>query len=398
MTRQVGLWQGAFMRPRNETVVFAGGGSGGHVFPNIAILERLRESALAVAPLFLLSERPLDRRLAEHDELPFHTLPVRPLTSRPWHWPRFYLGWVRSVSQCRRLFKRLHVTCVVATGGFVSGPAMAAARRVGVPSALVNLDAVPGRANRYAADLATTVFSVYPTPQLPQAFVIGMPLRRSVLGHGDARAARRALGLDPTRETLLVTGASQGASSFNRLMIEMTGRPEVRQMFRGGAGKPPWQVFHLAGVQDIAALNAAYHAAGVPARVDPFCHEMGLAWSAASIAVSRAGAGSVAEVWANATPTIFLPYPFHRDQHQRLNAAALTDAGAALMFQDQVDPEANARALAPRLLELMASPPQRQAMADKLRATRPPDGAAAVADWILQRRGGVASRQRTAPI
>jgi UDP-N-acetylglucosamine--N-acetylmuramyl-(pentapeptide) pyrophosphoryl-undecaprenol N-acetylglucosamine transferase len=380
-----------------NTIVLAGGGSGGHVFPNIAILERLRERDATVRPMFLLSQRPLDRRLAEHDELPFHALPVRPFSVRPWDWPGFYWAYRRSVSRCRRLFKRLQVTCVVATGGFVSGPAMAAARRAGIPAALVNLDAAPGRANRFAAGLATTIFSVYPTPLLPQARAIGMPLRRSVLGREDPPAARRALGLDPARPTLLITGASQGAASLNSLMIELVAHPEIRLALGGTAGEHPWQIFHLAGSHDLAALTTAYRAANVPARIEPFCHEMGLACSAASIAITRAGAGSVGEVWANATPAIFLPYPFHRDQHQRLNAAPLTDAGAAILLQDQADPVANARTIAPRLLELMTNPAHRRQMQDKMRATRPPDGAAAIADWIIRGRR-VPSQPRTASI
>jgi UDP-N-acetylglucosamine--N-acetylmuramyl-(pentapeptide) pyrophosphoryl-undecaprenol N-acetylglucosamine transferase len=109
---------------------------------------------------------------------------------------------------------------------------------------------------------------------------------------------------------------------------------------------------------------------------------MGLAWASASIAVSRAGAGSVAEAAANAVPTIFFPYPYHKDRHQKFNALPLTAPGAALLMTDLIDPPSNARQLAPRLIHLMANTTRRYQMADLLRKLQPPDGAAAIANWI----------------
>jgi UDP-N-acetylglucosamine--N-acetylmuramyl-(pentapeptide) pyrophosphoryl-undecaprenol N-acetylglucosamine transferase len=145
-------------------------------------------------------------------------------------------------------------------------------------------------------------------------------------------------------------------------------------------------VLHLCGHTPGAAeeLKAAYAKAEIPARVETFCNEMGLAWSAATIAISRSGAGSVAEAWANATPTIFLPYPYHKDQHQRLNALPLSEAGAALLMSDQIDPRVNAKQITGPLLALMTNAQRRIHMAELMRQKMPPDGADVVAQWLMR--------------
>jgi UDP-N-acetylglucosamine--N-acetylmuramyl-(pentapeptide) pyrophosphoryl-undecaprenol N-acetylglucosamine transferase len=141
------------------TVLLAGGGTGGHVYPNIGIAERLEQLGVAARPHFLISERPGDARIVERHGGPATTIPVQPLPRRPWHVPRFVTSWRRSVRQVRDLLQSAQVAAVVTTGGFVSGPAVVAARRAGVPTALVNLDAVPGIANRYLARFADDIFT-----------------------------------------------------------------------------------------------------------------------------------------------------------------------------------------------------------------------------------------------
>lgn len=360
------------------TILFAGGGTGGHIFPSLAIAERLAEKKARSRPHFLVSNRPLDAQLLTKAGIPFTALPARPMSARPWHWPGFLRAWRSSVAQVHKLIDELNVGAVVTMGGFVSAPAVAAARKCQKPVLLVNLDAVPGRANRLMARRADEIFTVYPFAHWPQAQTIGLPLRRSAVGPADKAEARRQLGLDPEREMLLVTGASQGAQSINRLMIELVSHAQPRKALR------PWQVLHLSGQSDVEELKQAYAKAEIPARVETFCHAMGLAWSAATIAISRSGAGSVAEVWANAVPTIFLPYPYHKDQHQRLNAAPLAESGAAMLFADLIDPMANTRQLTGPLLALMGNAQQRYHMAESMRLRHPADGAEAIAQWLLR--------------
>jgi UDP-N-acetylglucosamine--N-acetylmuramyl-(pentapeptide) pyrophosphoryl-undecaprenol N-acetylglucosamine transferase len=153
--------------------------------------------------------------------------------------------------------------------------------------------------------------------------------------------------------------------------------PDVREQLAR------WQLLHLTGSdRPVELLSQAYAHANVPALVLPFCDRMGLAWAAASLAVSRAGAGSVAEAWANGVPTVFFPYPHHRDQHQKHNAHPVIKIGGGVLLEDCVDPRRNAAALARPLAALMGDAAKCQSMRDVLHQTWPGDGAAAVADWL----------------
>ncbi len=359
------------------TIVFAGGGTGGHIFPNMAILDRLREKHVPVKPHFLVSTRPLDRQILHKHKLEFTEVPAKPFG---WQ-PRKLIAFMQAFKRSRELvgyeLERLDAAAVVATGGFVSGPAVAAAADRDLPVALVNLDAIPGKANRQMASKATAVFSVYSTQMLKRAQTIGLPLRRSAIANLPKAKARYQLGLRPDLDTILVTAGSQGASTINEMMMELTTRTEARKALS------QWQVLHLSGVDDQQDVTEAYRRAGIRARVEAFLTGMGLAWAAATVAVSRAGAGSVAEAWANAVPTIFFPYPYHKDAHQRYNAEPLVNAGAALMLKDEIDPVENANQVTGPLTSLMRNDVQRALMTSALRETRPPDGAETLADWLM---------------
>ncbi len=359
------------------TVLFAGGGTGGHILPNVAIAERLFGEDPKLNAHYLLSSRAIDENVAARYGLDFTPSSSRPWSGRPWHWPAFAVGLMDGTAEVGELIGLLNVKAVIATGGFVSGPALLAARRYGVSVATVNLDAVPGRANRHLARQADKVFTVYPHASLPGAEPIGMPLRRAAVGPKDHMQARQSLDLDPSRHTLFVTGGSQGASSLNNAVIELLARPTVREALVG------WQVLHLAGTEKLEDVREAYDALGVDATVVGFLDRMGLAWRAATVAISRAGAGSVAEAWTNGTPTAFLPYPHHKDEHQRHNTEPLLNLDAARLVKDRVDARATANALEKPLIELACDMWLRRTIRQTLAANQPADGADAVSAWAM---------------
>ena len=264
-------------------------------------------------------------------------------------------------------------------GGFVSGPAVVAAEEIGVPVALVNLDAVPGKANRKLARKASQVFSAYRTQSLRAATPIGLPLRRAAVGDKGKAEARLALGIDANRPTLVVIGGSQGAQSMNRMMIKLSHKARFVEAMRG------WQILHVCGPGNEEEMLQGYEGCDINVSVMGFCDRVGLAWSAATIAISRAGAGSVAEAWSNATPTIFLPYPYHRDQHQRLNAMPLCNIGGALLMEDQIDPALNSREIIGVLRGLTENPGRCEAMVKTMHSSHPADGADAIAQWVADR-------------
>jgi UDP-N-acetylglucosamine--N-acetylmuramyl-(pentapeptide) pyrophosphoryl-undecaprenol N-acetylglucosamine transferase len=369
-------------------VIFAGGGTGGHLYPAIAISEQLGDRSDSVDSHFVCSTRPLDAKLLSEEGVPFTPVAARPFALRPLQLAQFVRSWPAVVRECRNVIEQLRErgpVAVVAMGGFVSAPAAAAARKARVPLVLVNLDATPGKANRWVAKRSQAVFTA--AEPLGRAFGhwqrVRPIVRWAAIADGDRAFCRRELGLDSDKPLLLVTGASQGARSINALMVRMLQTHPSRLM--------GWQAIHQCGPATLGgggefnekAIVAAYEKAGVPAIVRPLFREMGRVWGAADVAVSRCGAGSVAEAWANRVPSVFLPYPYHNDQHQRLNAIPLEKAGGAVIVKDHVDAAANESDAGAILLELLAEPEKRESMRERLRELGPPDGAGEVARSIL---------------
>jgi UDP-N-acetylglucosamine--N-acetylmuramyl-(pentapeptide) pyrophosphoryl-undecaprenol N-acetylglucosamine transferase len=366
-----------------RSILLAGGGTGGHIYPNVAIAEALAELAPEVTPRFLVSARESDAAIMDKLGYAYHRSPVQPLPSlrKPWQAIGFLTAWRRAVREVRATFVEHDIAMVIATGGFVSGPGIVGATRAGLPHALVNLDAVPGKANRRLVKLCPDVFTAYAHPLLPGATTIGLPMRAASRFDGTPREAKLALdmGLDPDRPLLFVTGATHGAESIVRLMEAWVGAVD------SVAALDRWQVLHQCGTLDPDALAKVYADAHVTARVVDYLNGMGAAWRAADLAIARAGAGTVAEAWANGTATVFLPNPYHHDQHQRHNAQPMVDAGGAIMLTDHVQPATNLAEVVPAIAALLEDDVRREAMRQTAESTRPPDGARTVAEWIVDR-------------
>lgn len=373
-----------------RTFVFAGGGTGGHIFPALAIAEQILARNPEAECLFLCSRRPLDAQILGEHRLaggPIHFTPIdaNPVSLRPAGLYRFITHWGVGLRTCRRILRDLKASeravTLVAMGGFVAAPAAQAARVERVPVLLVNLDAVPGRANRWIAGRAQHIVTAMSlAPQYAKGRenwrVVPPIVRDAARVVMTPQEARSKLGLNPELPVLLVTGASQGATSLNDLMRHMV------ETDRGSLGQ--WQVLHQTGKKADAPVREAYRAAGIPAVVVEFTPEIGLFWRAADVAVSRAGAGSVAEAWANGVPTLFLPYPYHRDQHQKYNAARLVEAGAALLATDLVDPELNLRSAGQLIGRLLKDTSERAAMREAFARLGPADGSAQIAGILLE--------------
>lgn len=353
------------------TVIFAGGGTGGHIFPGVAISEQLQSLVPGVRSLFVCSARPGDAAMLSGLSLAFEPIPAQPFGLRPKAFLKFASKWgtcVRSVRGLIAKHREQGPVVVVALGGFVAAPAAQAARAERVPLLLVNLDAVPGRANRWIARHATRTLTAAHVEGFDWEYIRPI-IRSSATVPGDAAHCRRLLGLDPLRPTLFVTGASLGAKTINEFLAAFVG--EHRQTLIDGA----WQVIHQTGKDGDAPMRAAYERAGIPCVVVPFLDAMGVAWGAADCAVSRSGAGSVAEAWSNGVPTLFMPYPHHADEHQRLNALPLANQHAAVICRDLVDPALNLAGVGPHLLRLLQDEPWRAGMRDALRRHGRPEGA-----------------------
>jgi len=319
-----------------RTIAFAGGGSGGHISPGIALAEGL--DARGVASIFLCSDRAVDAHMLGATKWPWRPMPARPLSIHPLRSMAFLRAFIRTQRLARAELRGHDVSAVVTLGGFVAVPVARAASSLDIPVVMLNLDDPPGAANRAIARWATQRWTSCALGDRSAGFsarVVGLPIRSAAVVSQSPAECRRRLSLSPDRPTLLITGASQGSSSLNELMMEVCARD--------ASHLEGWQVLHLTGGRDDQGLDEAYRRAGIPARVMAFLDAMGLAWGAATLCVSRAGANAVAEVALAAVPTLFLPYPWHKDQHQARNAAPLAACGGAIVLRDHVDRVANLR-------------------------------------------------------
>jgi len=363
--------------PAPPHVVFAGGGTGGHLFPALAVAEALMEAIPEVCVTFFGTHRAIDARIIGRTshELICQQLPA--VSARPWRWPHALLSYRRAARQSRLRMSSQRPGVVVGTGGLGSVPPILGARRLGLPTAILNPDLVPGRANRFLAARVDTVFaqsteSVHYLPRSARVVVAGCPVRAAFLtATREAGVAR--FRLDPRRKTLLVTGASQGARSINRAVVA-----NVEWI----AGRSDWQVLHLTGETDHGEVAQAYSRSGVPGAVLPFTHEMPLALACADLTVTRGGASTLAELTVAGVPSIIFPYPHHKDRHQEHNARRLVTYGAARMMLDRIEPSLNGPALADALRPLMSDESTRRAMVEASRRAARPDAARVVAEHL----------------
>lgn len=369
--------------------IFAGGGTGGHLFPALAVASALRErlGETNLRAVFVCSDRPLDGQILTAEGVEHIPLHARPFSLRPRALIRFARRWGACVRESRTLIRRLRAEepdapiHLVAMGGFVAPPVVQAARVERVPITLINLDAVPGKANRWVArraDRGVLTAARVAAPYAANWIDVGPIVRPAARASGTREECAARLGMDQSRPALLVCGGSQGARTINQFLLEFArARPDAL------AG---WQVLHQTGgdAADAEAIAAGYAGLGIPALVEPFVSAIGDWWGIADLAVARSGAGTVAEAWANRVPCLFLPYPFHKDQHQRHNAAALADAGGAIIEADRIDAAENLKNAGQQLAALLADPARREGMRRALAALGNADGAARAADLLLR--------------
>ncbi|MGP1346065.1 MAG: UDP-N-acetylglucosamine--N-acetylmuramyl-(pentapeptide) pyrophosphoryl-undecaprenol N-acetylglucosamine transferase [Phycisphaerales bacterium] len=357
-------------------LVLAGGGTGGHLFPMIGVCEHLAGHHLPdVRVVAMCSERAVDRRVLEPVRIGGRPItivptPAAPLRMSPGGLLRLAKGWGPTVRVARGVFRAAHPArcAVLTTSGFVAPAIVRAARTDRVPVLALNLDDPPGKATRWIERSASARLDATlsrsggdrweSVPPIVRARAIG-PGAALVEPEAFARAQREArerLGLAPDLPMLMVLGGSQGATTIDRFMGGLAGDPSRGAALRG------WQVLHQAHPDTLEGVDSAYERAGIPARVVSFLDDMGLAWTGADLVVARAGAGCVAEAWANRVPTVFFPYPHHRDQHQRRNAQPLADLGLGIIAEDLIEPDQNLSRHGALIEALLADTGRRAAM------------------------------------
>lgn len=341
------------------------GGTGGHVFPALAVAAVLRARGCAVH--WLGTRRGIEARLVPQQDYPITFLKVRGLRGkRLWARVSGAFGLLAAGIQALAVVRRIRPQVVVGFGGYVAGPGGLAARLLGIPLVIHEQNAVAGTTNRLLTRWATRVLTGFPGV-LPGAVHTGNPLRAEIAGLADAAKACAA-----DRVHLLVLGGSLGARALNHAVPAALARLPA-------AERP--LVRHQCGADHLDAARAAYRAAGIEAEVVPFIDDMAAAYRWADLAICRAGALTVAELAAAGLPAILVPFPHAIDDHQYHNGQWLAQAGAALLIREaELDPPR----LAVALDALLGDAARRAAMAAGARALALPAAARVVADACLE--------------
>ena len=302
--------------------LLAGGGTGGHVNPLLALAEYIRTNEPEANVWALGTAEGLESRLVPERGFELITIARLPFPRKPSLYAlKFPLAFAKAVKEIERKIRKLKIDVVVGFGGYASAPAYVAARRLRVPYVIHEANALPGMANKLGSKNAAAVGVAFEGTPLKGAQLVGMPLRAEIvaaMNQVDAAAAREYFGLDPKLPTLLVTGGSLGARRINEQIV-------LAYPAMDAAGI---QVLHIVGgnseLDELKSKSLT--------RIK-YCDRMDLAISAANLAIARSGSSTVCEFGAFGLPTVFVPYPVGNGE-QKLNAANLIKLEAALLVDD----------------------------------------------------------------
>ncbi|MFQ5537088.1 MAG: undecaprenyldiphospho-muramoylpentapeptide beta-N-acetylglucosaminyltransferase [Gemmatimonadota bacterium] len=322
----------------DPVVVFSGGGTGGHLYPALALADAVAELRPDVRPVFVGASRGVEARILPQRGDPYVLLPIRGFQrGKGWENRGVPLALARSVGRVAAAFHRWRPEAVVVTGGYAGAPAGLMAGLMGIPLVLQEQNSVPGVTTRLLARWARRVHVAFPEavghlppPSRPRTYVTGNPVRPAPAL--DMAEARERFGLPAEGTVLLIVGGSQGSLALNRVMEDT-----VRKVAKGTLERPgDLHLLWATGPAHFPSVRAHLEEAGAPAwvRAVPYIHEMPAALAAADVALSRAGAMATAELLVSGLPAILVPLPTAAAGHQLENARALASAGAAVVLEE----------------------------------------------------------------
>ncbi len=350
-----------------DCLIFAGGGTAGHLMPGLTAAEQLQREVFRLRIVFACGGKPLESTLIRRARMEMAVVPSRP---RPRNWRDVIpCAWhnFRGYLKAEELLRNLRPLAVVGLGGYVSVPVAMAAVRRGVPLVLMEQNVIPGRATRLLARHAQAVCTSFleTANRLPAGSHIrltGNPVREDI-----AQAKLRVDAAHAATPCLLVLGGSGGARTLNQ---------QVPQALAGlGPQLQGWRVLHQCGPNEVEATRRLYAALGVDAEVTPFVADMPQTLAAAGLVVSRAGGTTLAELAAAGVPAVVIPYPHAADNHQLRNAQRMAASGACLVLDERQVGDDLPQRLRTAIAGLVANPVARSAMSAAMRRMSRPQAA-----------------------
>jgi UDP-N-acetylglucosamine--N-acetylmuramyl-(pentapeptide) pyrophosphoryl-undecaprenol N-acetylglucosamine transferase len=366
--------------------LFAGGGTGGHIYPGIAVAEKILQIQPDAKIHFFCSNRAIDTQIMSKTKFVFTKLPAEGFSIRPAGFVKFLKTFFESVKIIREKIDGLAIerkdnAVIVGIGGFAAAPVCYAGYKKGIPVNLINVDIIPGKANKLIARWANEIFVQFEETAVnlkrhkKKIKVVGCPLRSSFDNPRPDKAGEK-LRLSRDKKVLLITGASSGSQNINNTICSLLG------FLERFADK--WQIVHLTGVNNFEEVKAKYADAKISHRIVSYYDEMADLLAAADLVIGRSGAVSVAEFLAAGTPSICMPYPFHKDMHQYLNASKLVEAGAAIIVDDLPNAQDRADWLAEELEILLKDDGKLKEMKQNCKTIARKDAARIIAEKLME--------------
>ena len=359
----------------NPKIVISGGGTGGHIFPAIAIADALKRRFPVADILFIGAQGRMEMERVPKAGYPIEGLWISGMTKdiRSLTLP---LKLVSSLTKARRILKRFHPDVVIGVGGFASGPTLKAANWLGIPTVIQEQNSYPGKTNRNVGKKAKAICVAY--DHMDQWFpadrihLTGNPLRANIAANGTREEAAEYFQMDASKPVVLLVGGSQGALGINK------GISAQLSAFKGNDLQLIWQT----GKGYFEQANQEVKALGLEDKVKPtvFIDRMDLAYTLADVVISRAGAMSISELALVRKPVIFVPLPTAAEDHQTKNAQRLVDAEAALMVRNA----ATETELVPTLLQLATDREKQEKMRTNIGQFAKPNAAEDIVDQIIK--------------
>lgn len=349
-------------------MVLAGGGTGGHVFPAIAIAEEIMRRSGSNKVLFVGTARGIEHRVIPLAGYDLATVDIEGIKGRRvTDIMRSCAKLPKSMIQSRSILRHFHPDVVIGVGGYASGPVVMAAHMMGVRTAIAEQNALPGMTNRILGKFVDRCFMSFESTAgwcaKDKVRITGNPIRAAFLRPAHD-VAKRSQGF-----TLALVGGSQGASGINRAVVEAL-------PFLGDL-KDTLRIIHQTGGKDYETIARAYAGHQIPAEVQSFIEDMSAVYTVADLVVSRAGATTLAEINASGRASLLIPFPHAAGDHQTINAKVLVDAGAAEMIQESA---LDGKRLADTVRRLMNDPGKLRAMEDHSRKLGRPRAASDIVD------------------
>jgi len=362
-------------------VIITGGGTGGHLFPGIALATGLQQRIAGCEVMFIGTRRKLDRETLAEFDFQLESISCMGLKGMGLtHRFKSLAGLPGAVLEARRIIKKFDPDLVFGVGGYVTGPVLLAAKQLSIPTCIHEQNSVAGLANRMISRFVDRVFvsipGDYPFPA-HKTVVAGNPVRDEILA-----AAGEKQEINGDSRTLLVLGGSLGAHRINMLMLEAIAIIEEETDFAV-------HLVHQTGIADEDRVRGGYAAAGMEAEVAPFFKDMASLYKRADLVVARAGATTLAELSVMGLPALLIPYPYAADDHQGKNGSYYVAGGGACMYRES---ELDTKLLASAIIELLQSPGELHSMAARMKKLGKPDATRIILDDCLELIGAQSSQ------